>query len=66
MNNTKIIKVRSKVQVHPYCTTDPVNKQAHEGYVTNVDRDNDTITVRFADGVVGNYSEDVLINKTKQ
>ncbi len=63
MNN---IRLGSKVQVSPYCTTDPVNKQGHEGCVTNIDRDNDTITVRFHDGVVGDYEEDVLINKTKK
>ncbi len=60
----KNIQLKSKVQVSPYCT-DPVNKQGHEGCVTNIDRDNDTITVRFPDGVVGDYEEEVLIKQKK-
>ncbi|MGN6639013.1 MAG: hypothetical protein ACTHJ8_08895 [Mucilaginibacter sp.] len=44
------------VIVHPYLTTDPLQRQGHAGKITEVsDQDNNIVTVEFKDGVKAAY-----------
>ena len=54
------LRENSRVKVMTGCT-DPLNKQNEIGYITELDKENETATVIFADGQRGQYNLDVLI-----
>ena len=51
-------KVGQKVQVHPQLTTDPLRRQGEYGTIVKIN--GDVISIKFADGKVGQYESDAI------
>lgn len=59
-NMSSDIELGDYLKVPKDLTTDPVDKRGERGEVVKIDKDNETITLKFEDGTIGYYQKSVF------